>query len=144
MSERFVIDNSIVMTWCFKDEANRYADAVLNSLTDAVAIVPAIWPLEVVNVLLVAERRQRLHEADSVRFISLLSQLPIVIDRTWPERMMKDLLALGREYSLSSYDAAYLELAMRQGLPLASLDSKLLEAAKLVDVPILDIETRRK
>jgi predicted nucleic acid-binding protein len=144
MSGRFVVDNSIVMTWCFKDETDPYADAVLNSLTDVEAIVPAIWPLEVVNVLLVAERRQRLHEADSVRFISLLSQLPIVIDRTWPERMMKDLLALGREYSLSSYDAAYLELAMRQGFALASLDRKLLEAAKRVDIPILDIEAKNK
>jgi predicted nucleic acid-binding protein len=139
MSERFVVDNSIVMTWCFKDEANQYADAVLNSLTEAVAIVPAIWPLEIVNVLLVAERRERLHESDSVRFISLLSQLPIVVDRTWPERTMKDLLAIGRANSLSSYDAAYLELAMRQGLPIATLDNKLLEAARRVDIPILDI-----
>jgi predicted nucleic acid-binding protein len=139
MSERFVVDNSIVMTWCFKDEANQYADAVLNSLTEAVAIVPAIWPLEIVNVLLVAERRERLHESDSIRFISLLSQLPIVVDRTWPERTMKDLLAIGRANSLSSYDAAYLELAMRQGLPIATLDNKLLEAARRVDIPILDI-----
>jgi predicted nucleic acid-binding protein len=139
MSERFVVDNSIVMTWCFKDEANQYADAILNSLTEAVAIVPAIWPLEIVNVLLVAERRERLHESDSVRFISLLSQLPIVVDRTWPERTMKDLLAIGRANSLSSYDAAYLELAMRQGLPIATLDNKLLEAARRVDIPMLDI-----
>jgi predicted nucleic acid-binding protein len=139
MSERFVVDNSIVMTWCFKDEANQYADAILNSLTEAVAIVPAIWPLEIVNVLLVAERRERLQESDSVRFIYLLSQLPIVVDRTWPERTMKDLLAIGRANSLSSYDAAYLELAMRQGLPIATLDNKLLEAARRVDIPMLDI-----
>jgi predicted nucleic acid-binding protein len=144
MSRRFVIDNSIVMTWCFKDEANLYADAILNSLTDAVAVVPAIWPLEVVNVLLVAEHRQRLHEADSVRFTTLLSQLPIVIDRTWPERIMKDLLAFGRENMLTSYDAAYLELAMRQGLPIATLDQKLLAAANQVDIPILDIEAGNK
>ena len=139
MSKRFVVDNSIVMTWCFKDEANQFADDVLNSLTQAVAVVPAIWPLEVVNVLLVAEHRGRLHESDSVRFLSLLSQLPIVVERAWPEKMMKELLALGRENSLSSYDAAYLEVAMRQGLPIATLDSKLLEAAKRVNVPILDI-----
>lgn len=139
MSERFVVDNSIVMTWCFKDEANPYTDAILNSLREAVAVVPGIWPLEVVNVLLVAERRYRLHESDSIRFITLLTQLPIVVERTWPERMMKDLLALGRANSLSSYDAAYLELAMRHGLPIATLDSKLLEAARRVDIPILDI-----
>ena len=139
MSDRFVVDNSIVMTWCFKDEANPLADAVLSSLTEAVAVVPGIWPLEVVNLLLVAERQERLHESDSVRFISLLSQLPIVVERTWPERMMKDLLALGRANSLSSYDAAYLDLATRQGLPIATLDSKLLEAARRVDIPILAI-----
>jgi predicted nucleic acid-binding protein len=139
MNERFVVDNSIVMTWCFKDETNPYADAVLNSLAESVAVVPGIWPLEVVNVLLVAERRNLLHESDSVRFITLLSQLPIVVERTWPERMMKDLLALGRANSLSSCAAAYLELAMRQGLPIATLDSKLLEASRRVDIPILDI-----
>jgi predicted nucleic acid-binding protein len=138
MSKRFVVDNSIVMAWCFKDESSPYADSVLNGLTEATAVVPAIWPLEVVNVLLVAERRQRLRESDSVRFLSLLAQLPIVVERTWPERMMKDLLALGRTNALSSYDAAYLELAMRQGIPMATIDSKLLEAAAHVDVPILD------
>ena len=138
MSDRFVMDISIEMTWCFQDELSPFADAVLTSLTGAVAVVPAIWPLEVVNVLLVAERQGRLREIDSVRFISLLSQLPIVVDRTWPEKMMKELLALGRASSLSSYDAAYLDLAMRQGLPIATLDSKLLEAAKHVEIPILD------
>ena len=139
MSDQFVVDNSVVMTWCFQDEMNDYAEAVLDSLTEAVAIVPAVWSLEVINVLLVAERKGRLHEADSVRFISLLSQLPIVVDRSWPERLMKDLLAIGRAHNLSSYDAAYLELAMRQGLPIATLDRKLLEAAREIDLPILDV-----
>ena len=139
MSLRFVVDNSIVMAWCFKDEASPYADSVLNSLTDATAIVPSIWPLEVVDVLLVAERRHRLHESDSVRFLSLIAQLPIVVERTWPERMMRDLLALGRSNDLSSYDAAYLELAMRQGVPIATADHKVLEAAARVEVPIFDV-----
>lgn len=75
--ENFVIDNSVVMSWCFKDEENQYADDVLDYLSNATAHVPSIWPLEVVNVLLVAERRKRLFESDSVRFISLLYQLPI-------------------------------------------------------------------
>lgn len=139
MSDRFVVDNSVVMTWCFLDETNAYADAVLDSLADAVAVVPAIWPLEVVNVLLVAERRQRLSEADSVRFVTLLRQLPLVVDRSWPERLMKEWLAIGRAHDLSSYDTAYLELAMRQGLPLATLDRRLIEAARQIDIPILDI-----
>ena len=139
MNSRFVVDNSIVMTWCFQDETNSYADAVLESLSEAIAVVPAIWPLEVINVLLVAERRGRLLEPDSVRFISLLSQLPITVERIWPERMMKDLLALGRTQTLSSYDAAYLELAMRQALPLATLDHNLSEAAKRLNIPILAV-----
>lgn len=144
MSDHFVIDNSVVMTWCFQDEVVPYADAVLDKLTEATALVPAIWPLEVINVLLVAEHKNRLYVADSTRFLSLLARLPIVVDRSWPERMMKDLLALGRTYSLSSYDTAYLELAMRQGLPIATLDKKLLEAARQVDIPILDVKTQRK
>ena len=126
------------MTWCFKDETDPYADTVLKSLKENEAIVPAIWPLEVVNVLLVAERRKRLHQSDSVRFLSLLTQLPIFVERAWPEKMMKQLLTLGRDNSLSSYDAAYLEVAMRQGLPIATLDSKLLKAAKRINVSILD------
>jgi predicted nucleic acid-binding protein len=138
MDDRFVVDNSIVMTWCFQDEVNLYAEGVLDSLTGAIAVVPAIWPLEVINVLLVAERKKRLSEADSAHFLSMLSQLPIVVDRSWPERTMKDLLVLGRTNSLSSYDAAYIELAMRQGLPLATLDRKLLDAARKVNVPLLD------
>lgn len=136
MNGCFVIDNSVVMTWCFVDEANPYADAVLDSLSEMNGVVPAIWPLEVVNVLLVAERRKRLQESDSVRFLSLLTQLPIEVEEAWPARSMKDLLALGRANDLSSYDASYLDLAMRQGLPIATLDQKLVEAAKRINIPI--------
>jgi predicted nucleic acid-binding protein len=139
MSTRFVVDNSIVMTWCFQDEMVPYAEAVLDSLAEAVAVVPAIWPLEVINVLLVAERNGRLHEADSVRFVSLIGQLPIMVDRSWPERLMRDLLAIGRIHNLSSYETAYLELAMRQGLPIATLDKRLHQAARRIDLPILEV-----
>ena len=137
MAEHFVVDNSIVMSWCFKDETNKYADIVLNRLTESAAVVPSIWPLEVVNVLLVAERQKRLSESDSIRFITLLSQLPIVVEYERPDMMMKELLALARANSLSSYDASYLDLAMRKGFPLATLDNKMIEAARRIDVPIL-------
>lgn len=136
MDESFVVDNSIVMSWCFQDETNQYADVVLESLSRATAVVPSIWPLEVVNVLLVAERKKRLSEADSVRFITLLSQLPIVVELEPPERVMTDLLVLARTNNLSSYDAAYLNLAMRKGLPIATLDARLTEAARAANVPI--------
>jgi predicted nucleic acid-binding protein len=138
MMNSFVVDNSVVMSWCFKDETNKYGDAVLNRLAESTAIVPPIWPLEVVNVLLVAERRNRLKQVDSVRFITLLSQLPIVVEHEGSERKMKDLLALGRANNLSSYDAAYLDLSMRKDCPIATLDKKLIEAAKKVDITILE------
>jgi predicted nucleic acid-binding protein len=136
MIEQFVVDISVVMSWCFKDETNNYADTVLDRLTELVVVVPSIWPLEVVNVLLVAERQKRLSESDSIRFLTLLSQLPILVEYERPE-MMKELLALARSNNLSSYDASYLDLAMRKGVPIATLDNKLIEAAKRIDVPIL-------
>lgn len=137
MAEQFVVDNSVVMSWCFKDETNSYADIVLNMLTKVSAVVPSIWPLEVVNVLLSAERQKRLSKSDSMRFLTLLSQLPIFVEYERPEKMMKELLALARTSKLSSYDASYLDLAMRKGLPIATLDNKLIEAAARNDVPIL-------
>lgn len=137
MKESFVLDNSIVMSWCFKDEANQYADAVLDRLSEATAFVPSIWPLEVVNVLLVAERKKRLSEADNVRFITLLSQLPIIVEHARPERIMMDLLALARSNNLSSYDASYLDLSVRKSLPIATLDTRLIKAAKMANVPVV-------
>jgi len=138
MSEIFVIDNSVVMTWCFKDEENPYADDILDSLENATAYVPSIWPLEVGNVLLVAERKKRLSEADSIRFIALLTELPIIIEQESPERMIKEIFALARKHELSSYDASYLDLAMRKGLPIATLDNNLIDAAKRSQVPIVN------
>ena len=137
MATQFVVDNSVVMSWCFKDETNNYADAVLNRLTKVSAIVPLIWPLEVVNVLLSAERQKRLSKSASMRFLTLLSQLPIFMEYERPDKMMKDLLTLARTSNLSSYDASYLDLAMRKGVPIATLDKNLIEAASRVDVPIL-------
>lgn len=137
MAEHFVVDNSVVMSWCLKDETNTYADSILDRLTEATAVVPSIWPLEVVNVLLVAERQKRLSESDSIRFITLLSQLPIAVEHERPEKMMQELLALARVNNLSSYDASYLDLAMRKGFPIATSDNKLIEAARRADVTIL-------
>jgi len=117
------------MAWCFEDEADRYADSVLDLLADAEAIVPSIWSLEVANVLLVGERRKRLTEADSLRFVNLLRALPITIDQETGNRAWSETLSVGRENRLSSYDAAYLELAMREGVALATRDDRLKEAA---------------
>jgi predicted nucleic acid-binding protein len=137
VSENFVIDTSVVMSWCFKDEINRYADGVLDLLEEATAFAPSIWPLEVGNVLLVAERRKRLSEADSMRFVALLSELPIIVEQEPPERMIHEILVLAREHKLSSYDASYLDLAMRKGLSIATIDNNLIAAAKRSQVPIV-------
>ena len=137
MSDDFVIDNSVVMTWCFKDETSQYADLVLDRLEVSDGFVPSIWPLEVCNVLLVAERKNRIGEADSARFIALLSELPIIVEQEPPERMIKEIFALARKHKLSSYDASYLDLAMRKGLPIATLDENLMAVAKRSKVSIL-------
>jgi len=135
--ERFVLDNSIVMAWCFEDESNALADTVLEQMETKLAIVPAIWPLEVGNVLLVAERRGRLSEADSSRFVTMLADLPIQSEIETRQRAMSDILFLAREYKLSTYDASYLDLAMREGVPLASLDKGLRRAATQCQVSLV-------
>lgn len=139
MGARFVVDASVVMSWCFADETDGYADGVLAHLAKDEALVPSVWPLEIGNVLLVAERRKRLSEADSARFLALLAELPIKVELEPPQRILREILALARELGLSSYDAAYLDLAMRLGLPIATNDAALRKAAKKVSVPLLAV-----
>ncbi len=135
MSAQFVVDNSVVMSWCFEDEGNSYAEAVLESLETGEAFVPAIWPLEMGNVLLVAERKKRLSEASVIRFLTLVNSLPITVEQETPERMLKEIISLAREHGLSTYDASYLDLAMRLGLPIATQDASLMKAAQKCRVP---------
>ena len=144
MPARFVVDNSVVMGWCFESEGNRYAETVLESLEAGEALVPAIWPLEVGNVLLVAERKKRLSEASVVRFLALVSSLPITVEQETPERMLREIVSLARAYELSTYDASYLDLAMRLGLPMATQDASLIRAAKKSRVPVFDPASARK
>lgn len=131
-----VIDCSITMSWCFPDDHDPYAREVLRSLASLPAFVPAHWSLEVANSLLVGERRRRLDEASRLTFVVLLASLPITLDPETPERALRETLSLGREQNLSSYDAAYLELATRRGLPLATLDQQLRSAAAAVGVAL--------
>ena len=134
----FVLDCSMAMAWCFEDECDQYADAVLGSLGQTEAVVPAIWPLEVANVLLVAERTKRLKKADTARFVALVSGLPIVVESLTSESVLDRVLASGRDFRLSSYDAAYLELAMRQGLALATRDKALIKACRTGGVRLFE------
>ena len=125
----FVLDASVALSWCFETETTRFTDAVLGSLADNTAVVPAVWPLEIGNALVVAERRGFLDRASTARFLNLLNQLPIEVEQESPQRMFGEILLLAREQQLSTYDASYLDLAMRAGLPLASQDGALLQAA---------------
>ena len=138
MSVRFVVDNSVVMSWCFEDEGDSYTENVLECLEFGEAFVPAIWPLEVGNVLLIAEREKRLSQAAVARFLELLSGLPIAVEQESPERMLKEIVSLARELRLSTYDASYLDLAMRLDLPISTLDTSLLKAAKKCKVPVFE------
>lgn len=138
MSSQFVIDNSVVMAWCFGDEGNHYTEAVLDSLAAGEAFVPAFWPLEVGNVLRVAERKSRLSEASVVRLLDLLNSLPITVEQETPERMLKEILSVARQHGLSTYDASYLDLAMRRGLPISTQDTSLRKAAKRCRVALFE------
>jgi predicted nucleic acid-binding protein len=124
------------MAWCFRDVGDGYVDAVRGSLEGNDALVPGIWPLEVANVLVAAERRRRLSETDSARFLALLADLPIRVIQEPPQRVTGEIFALARETGLSSYDASYLDLAMREEAPLATLDDGLRKAAGRVGVQL--------
>src|SRR5438270_6411597 len=115
----FVLDCSVTMAWYFKDEANAYANSVRRSLNGGRALVPALWPLEVANILVLGERRRRSTVADTSKWLGYLQLLPIRIDDETPARAWSEILQVARSYRLSAYDAAYLELALRLGLPLA-------------------------
>jgi predicted nucleic acid-binding protein len=126
-----VLDCSITATWLFEDEVSPYAEAVLDALAgDHEALAPFIWPLEVSNVLLVGERRGRITEAQSTAFWEALKTMPITVDERPPMMSSHAIIALGREHELSAYDAAYLELAVRNAAPIATLDDKLTDAAR--------------
>ncbi len=133
---KLVIDCSVTMAWCFEDETTKETEDILEALIQSNALVPSIWPLEVVNVLAVAERRKRISASDSVRFMELVSSLPIQVVQESSLRIFGTISNLARTYELSSYDAAYLDLAMREGAVIATQDKALRKAAKACKVKI--------
>jgi len=133
----FVLDCSVAMAWVFPDEANESTDALRESLLKDSAVVPALWPIEVGNVLLVATRRGRITEGDWPLIRSDLEALPIEIDPDSCNRVLSTVLPLAREHNLSVYDAMYLELALRRRLPLATLDRKLAACAVKAGVEVV-------
>ena len=131
----FVLDAAVAVAWFFEDEADAYAQGVEDSLATASAVVPTVWGLEVANALLLGERRKRTTAAKVTTFLGLLTSLPISTDDETLSRAWQETLLLARTHELSVYDATYLELALRRGLPLASLDEKLKKAASAAGVP---------
>jgi predicted nucleic acid-binding protein len=134
----FVVDASLALAWHFEDEVSEYADRVLERLREDRAVVPSIWPLEVANGLLVAKRRGRLSPARLARAADLFQELPIFVFEVGAQVALGSVLELGRVHGLSAYDAAYLELAMREGLPLATQDDALRVAAERAGVPLVE------
>ena len=129
-----VIDASLALAWCFKDELTEPATRLLEELRSGAAAVPLLWPIEVANVLAIAERRKRITLAESAQLIALLETLEIDVDGETSALAFTRILDLAREQRLTAYDAAYLELAMRLGVPLASKDGDLCDAAERVGV----------
>lgn len=133
----FVLDCSMAMSWFFEDEVDKASSVVLNLLADGNAIVPALWPYEVANVLAVAEKRGRLPAADSFKILRQLFSLNIQIEPATQPEVLQMILSLTKEHQLSAYDGAYLELAIRLGLPLASRDDELVRAAQGCGIKLL-------
>ncbi len=134
---RFVLDNSVCMRWLLADGDVEYASRVLQQMeSGSVALVPSIWPLEAGNVICRAEARKLLTAERSNRYLDLLRDLAIEIDPMTAAAAFVQTLSLARTFSLSTYDAAYLELAIRARLPLATLDEALREAADGCEVKL--------
>ena len=136
----FVLDYSVTMSWCFEEKSKNgiYAEQVLNRLETEDAVVPRLWYLEALNVLLSSEWRRRVTSQKSDSLLEYLSQLPIRTDSMPVTIQDHEVLALARKYQLSSYDTAYLALAVGEGLQIATQDRGLIAAAKALDVWLAD------
>ncbi len=131
-----ILDCSASMSWIFSDEGDAASDALLDSVAQVGAIVPALWAFEVASVLLVAERRKRITSAERQQALALLGALPIQVDPRSLDRVWTETMTLAQSHDLTAYDASYLELALRHGLPLASRDKALRSAARDCGVPL--------
>lgn len=133
----FILDNSVTMRWFFGDgkpQELAYARTILDLMKEAAAIVPVTWGLEVANVVAKAESKGMVTEARSETFLEMLKEMDIEADTATFQNAFSSILQLARRYQLSAYDASYLELALRQGMPLATLDEDLQKAAKKAGV----------
>jgi predicted nucleic acid-binding protein len=137
MTPTLIVDCSMAMAWCFADESTPETVRIQDRLAAEAALVPGHWFLEVANVLTMAEKRKRISSDDSQQFVQLLSLLDIQVDDETFRRAFEHILPLCRSHGLTSYDAAYLDLALRRKIPLASLDDALRQAATSLGLEVL-------
>lgn len=137
----FVVDSSVALSWCFEDERTPTTKALLIDVGESGAHVPQHWPLEVMNGLIMAERRKRITAATRKLLGGFLHALPLEIDNDTLFQLWDATQTLAAPYKLTIYDAAYLELAQRKDLPLATLDKELRKAARHLDIPLLGLKS---
>lgn len=132
-----VLDSSVALTWCFEDEHTPATLALLDQIAETGAMAPALWPLEILNGLAMAERRGRLDTAHRRQLAGFLRDLPVDLDPETASQAWTATALLAERYRLTLYDAAYLELAQRLDLPLATLDQELRAAGSALDIVLL-------
>jgi predicted nucleic acid-binding protein len=133
----FVLDSSVTLAWLLPDEGSAAVEQLADRLEQDSARVPSIWALEVGNALLVAQRRGRIKDDELARMIAALDGLPIEVDQEAARPALLTIVAVAKKLGLTTYDAAYVELAHRQGVSLATLDERLRAACTTMQVPVL-------
>lgn len=135
---RFVLDASIVLAWCFPDENAALSQHVADEFKQGdTALAPSIWPHEVLNALLAGEQRKRISKELVQSFLDDLAALPVELEQIPAGTVFDRIQFLSRKHGLTAYDAAYLDLALESGLPLATLDEDLIRASKKAGVGLM-------
>jgi len=133
----FVLDSSVALAWCFEDERSQPVMDLLDRVAETGAFATSLWPLEALNGLLMAERRKRLDGRSRQHLAGFLRGLPVTLDAETADQAWTATARLADRYRLTLYDAAYLELAQRRKLPLATLDGDLIKAGNALGVVLL-------
>jgi predicted nucleic acid-binding protein len=133
----FCVDCSVTLAWCFEDERTARTDALLDRLATQSALAPAIWCLEVANALTTAERHGRLTALQVNRYVAAIRALPIVNAPVDTDSAFDSILPLARNHGLTAYDASYLALALKTGLPLATNDKDIIRSSSMLGVAVI-------
>jgi len=133
----FVLDSSVALAWLLPDEGGEALDRLADRLQHETAHVPCIWPLEVGNALLVAQRRGRIRDSELARMMAALDRLPVEVDVEGSKAGVRGIAEVARSHGLTTYDAAYVDLAHRRSIALATLDDRLRKVCETLGVPLL-------